>query len=146
MSRKSENQQMYIGKLATATGLSVQAIRYYESEGLLESSRTRTKYRLYNEDHVRRLQFIQRTQALGFTIREVAQILQILDSEPTGCDAISGMALDKLKELELRSEGLRQLQETLRELTVRCAGGERFSTCALINHIIQPLSDTDSSV
>lgn len=129
---------MFIGKLAAATGLSVQAIRYYESEGLLQAPRSRSKYRLYNQDHVRRLQFIQRAQGFGFTIREVAQILKILDSEPAGCDAISQMARDKLVELESRMEGLRQLQETLRHLTALCAGGERFSSCALINHLIEP--------
>lgn len=139
MPRQSDSF-MFIGKLATATGLSVQAIRYYESEGLLEAPRTRTKYRLYTEDHVRRLQFIQRAQGLGFTIREVAQILKILDSEPAACDSISQMARDKLAELESRIEGLRQLQEMLRELTARCAGGERFSSCALINHLVEPVS------
>ena len=130
---------MFIGKLASTTGLSVQAIRYYESEGLLEAPRSETRYRLYNQDHVRRLQFIQRAQALGFTIREVARILKILDAEPTSCESISQMAREKLLELESRIEGLRRLQDSLKELTARCAGGERFSSCALINHMIEPL-------
>ena len=130
---------MFIGKLASLTGLSVQAIRYYESEELLDAPRSVTGYRLYSQDHVRRLQFIQRTQALGFTIREVGRILKILDSEPTSCDSISQLAREKLLELESRIEGLRKLQESLKELTTRCDGGERFSSCALINHMIEPL-------
>lgn len=135
----TSDSSMYIGKLARMTGLSVQAIRYYETEGLLEAPRSDTGYRLYNQDHIRRLQFIQRTQALGFTIREVARILKILDAEPTSCESISQMARDKLVELESRIDGLRQLQDSLKVLTTRCAGGELLSSCALINHMLEPL-------
>ena len=134
---KQTDSQMFIGRLAKQTGLSIQAIRYYESQGLMESARSPTKYRYYNEDHVRRLQFIQRSQNLGFTLREVAEILKILDSEPDSCDAIRKMAHSKLVDLEARIAGLRQLQATLEEVTSRCAGGEVLSTCALISYIVE---------
>lgn len=122
---------MFIGKLATRTGLSIPAIRYYEAEGLLEAPRSRTKYRLYSEVHVQRLLFIQKVQGLGFTLEQVLAMLKIVDSGPAGgYETLEQMTRDKRVEFATRMEGLRQFEETLRQLTARCVRGERFTSGA----------------
>ena len=71
-----------IGKVAKACDVSVQAIRYYEREGLLEApSRTASGYRQYSSAAVKRLRFIRRAKELGFTLDEIRNLLAISDSK-----------------------------------------------------------------
>ena len=67
-----------IGKLAARTALSVDAIRYYEREGLISpATKTDAGYRLYHEDVVRRLQFIRHAQQCGFALAEIRDLLEL---------------------------------------------------------------------
>src|SRR3546814_9163642 len=68
--------------LAKATGCNLETIRYYEKTGLLaEPLRSAKGYRLYGEKDVRRLRFIMRARALGFTIEEIRGLLMLVRSE-----------------------------------------------------------------
>ena len=70
-----------IGKLARAGAISTDALRYYEREGLLvPASKTGSGYRLYGEDAVRRVRFIQHAQACGFTLAEIRELLHLRQS------------------------------------------------------------------
>ena len=66
------------GKLATQTGCNIETIRYYEATGLLPApARTAAGYRVYNDDHLRRLHFIQRGKSLGFSSDQVRELLDL---------------------------------------------------------------------
>ena len=66
-------KQLRIGRLAGLAGVSAHTVRFYERKGLLpETGRSEAGYRQYGEDAVRRLVFIRRAKALGFTLREIA--------------------------------------------------------------------------
>lgn len=135
---KQTDTQMFIGKLAHKTGLSVQAVRYYESEGLLKPPRSTTKYRIYNESHVRRLQFIQLLEAVGFSLREVRQVLESLDSKSGAAHTtlVVQMATAKLTELEHRLKRLRELLQSLWQWVVAEAENERRTSDALVDHVL----------
>ena len=61
-----------IGKLATLAGISADALRYYEREGLIEpAGKSAAGYRLYDKDSARRVQFIKHAQHCGFTLAEI---------------------------------------------------------------------------
>jgi MerR family mercuric resistance operon transcriptional regulator len=66
------------GRLATRTGCNIETIRYYEVTGLLPApARNASGYRIYGADHLRRLNFIQRAKALGFSSEQVRGLLNL---------------------------------------------------------------------
>ncbi|OQW36177.1 MAG: hypothetical protein A4E19_00525 [Nitrospira sp. SG-bin1] len=70
--------QLTIGQLARIVGVNVQTVRYYERLNLLNpSARKPSRYRLYGQEEKRRLRFIKKAQALGFTLREIAELLTL---------------------------------------------------------------------
>ena len=78
-----------IGSLSRRTGVHIETVRYYEREGLLpEPPRTPGGHRVYDEVHVRRLNFIRRGRELGFTLGEIRQLLALVDENDFTCDEI----------------------------------------------------------
>jgi MerR family transcriptional regulator, copper efflux regulator len=72
------SSEITIGRVARAAGVTVQTIRYYERLRLLRPvTRRPSGYRLYGKDEILRLQFIKNAQALGFTLREVTELLNL---------------------------------------------------------------------
>ena len=71
-----------IGALSKHTGTNIETIRYYERVALLPApARSSGGYRLYGTDHLKRLNFIRRARALGFSIGEVRTLLRLADEE-----------------------------------------------------------------
>ena len=69
-----------MGKLATETGCNIETIRYYEAIGLIPApARTASGYRSYSDEHLRRLNFIQRARALGFSSEQIQGLLELTD-------------------------------------------------------------------
>ena len=71
---------MKIGELATRTGVSVRALRYYEDRGLLRPRRTASGHRVFQEDAVDRVLFIQQLFSAGLASRTVVSIFPCVDS------------------------------------------------------------------
>ena len=91
-----------IGFAAKAAGVTVETVRYYEREGLLgTASRTDSGYRLYSDADVARLQFIRKAKALGFTLDDIAELLQLQDERIRQLTAI----YDALATLEHQCSG-----------------------------------------
>ena len=73
-------EKLTIGKLASATGMKVETIRYYEQIGLLPApTRSAANYRTYEQEHLRRLSFIRRARDLGFSIDQVRELMGLAD-------------------------------------------------------------------
>lgn len=95
--------QPFIGTVARAAGVSVQAVRYYERMGLRPvAGRTPSGYRIYPEDTPSRLQFIQEAQALGLRLKDNRQILQIKYGGRSPCSHVRDRLQQKLGEVENR--------------------------------------------
>ncbi|MGQ1839171.1 MerR family transcriptional regulator [Kocuria turfanensis] len=73
---------MQIGELAERTGLSLRTIRHYDDVGLLPASRTEGGFRVYTEQDVERLLVVRQMKPLGFTLEEMAELLELLGAEP----------------------------------------------------------------
>jgi DNA-binding transcriptional MerR regulator len=102
-----EKKRFRIGELAAEVGLTPQAIRFYETRGLLGPSEREGKgYRYYGEDELARLKKLQALQALGLSLDDIAHVLPLYYADPTG---VAG----KKKIIELLR---RQLEETDRKL------------------------------
>ena len=110
----------FIGKLATAAGLSVSAVRYYERGGLLTpAQRTASGYRFYTLETVERLRFIQQAKALGFRLEEIKEILRLRDTGQSPCECVRDMLAQKLRNLEQEMARLQQFRRTLHKALER---------------------------
>jgi MerR family Zn(II)-responsive transcriptional regulator of zntA len=113
-----------IGKLAKAGDISPDALRYYERERLLiPSGKTKSGYRLYGMDAVRRVRFIQHAQACGFTLAEIRDLLRLRQSEVACCDDVRGRAIEKKLQLAAKMRAMQAMSAALDRLIAACADG-----------------------
>jgi MerR family mercuric resistance operon transcriptional regulator len=135
--RRSEGRTLRIGEVAGATGISVEALRFYERRGLLgRPARTASGYRAYDAGVLERLAFIKRAQAIGFSLDEIAEILEMRGRGQAPCAEVREVARRKLAELDVRLRELRryrnELARTLADWDER--GIDEGEFCGLIEH------------
>jgi len=125
-----------IGKLAKAGHVNIDTVRYYERKGLLmPEDRTQSGYRQYSNDSIKRLKFIRKTQGLGFTLKEIKNLLDISAQEETDCADIRDYARRKIDEIKPRIADLQRIQKGLEELATFCPGnGKPLSECNILAH------------
>jgi DNA-binding transcriptional MerR regulator len=105
---------MKVGDLAERAGVGVQTLHYYERLGLLpKPDRTAANYRLFPASALRRVQFIKKAQALGFTLEEIKEILGLREQGRAPCRCVADVGKKHLQELDAR---IAALQEFRREL------------------------------
>lgn len=105
---------MQIGEVAKRASLSVDAIRFYERRKLLpKAGRTTGRFRLYTHDAVERLRFIQQMQGLGFSLREVGELLKLRDRKVDACESVKKLLEAKLADVRSKLADLRQLESDL---------------------------------
>lgn len=121
-----------IGKAAERAGLSVDTLRYYEREGLLPSPRrTASRYRLYDETAIARLRFINRAKALGFTLAEIRELLQLNDGGGSR-QSVRAVARQRADEVGRKIEELTRVRAMLEHLVGECDGNGRLAGCPII--------------
>src|SRR5712692_2592094 len=109
--------ELTIGKLAKQVGVNVQTVRYYERRKLLPpTSRMPSGYRLYGAEALRRLRFIRNAQALGFTLQEIAELLNLRVTSTARCGDVQRKAQTKLTQVEAKARDLRVLARALEGL------------------------------
>ncbi len=125
-----------IGQIAKESGVSVETIRYYEKEGLLEKpERKDSGYRQYNETVLDRLSFIQQAKSLGFTLSEILELLSLEIKPGTTSKDIKQMAQSKLDNIEEKIRLLKRMQRTLKDLVTQCSGKGTVEQCPILNAI-----------
>ncbi|AMN49664.1 MerR family transcriptional regulator [Psychrobacter sp. P2G3] len=123
-----------IGELATRTGATVETIRYYEKEKLLpEPLRSQGNYRLYNEGHIERLQFILHCRTLDMTLDEVRTLLQYRDKPDENCGEVNVLLDEHIKAVKIRMEELAQLKQHLLVLRQKCASEAPAESCGILH-------------
>ncbi len=124
MVRKQANSSDTIGGLAKAAGVGVETVRYYQRRGLLpEPVRPRGEVRRYGEDELRRLRFIRSAQAAGFTLAEIAELLELSASDDRA--RARELAGARVAALDDKIAELRRAREALAALAADCAGNRR---------------------
>jgi DNA-binding transcriptional MerR regulator len=120
-----------IGALARQAGVGIDTVRYYERAGLL-APRTRlaSGYRRYSELEVARLRFIRRAQALGFTLKEVQELLALSAKRDVG--RVKRSAQAKLVDVERRIAELEKVRQGLATLIAACPGYGRAADCPIL--------------
>jgi MerR family mercuric resistance operon transcriptional regulator len=123
---------MTIGALANEAGVGVETVRFYQRRGLLgEPTRARGTVRRYSPADLARLRFIRSAQRSGFSLDEVAQLLQLDDG--TRCAQARDIATHRLHDVRQRLADLRRIEAALQALVQRCAGARGRVACPLID-------------
>jgi len=126
-----ENQHLRIGALASAAGVGVETIRYYQRRALLgEPERPHGGLRTYPPAYIDRIRFIKRAQQLGFSLEDIATLLA-LDSG-TGHARAHALAAHRLAEIEAKIGDLEAMRATLSDLIRRCESTHGKVACPII--------------
>ncbi|MGQ0702245.1 MAG: MerR family transcriptional regulator [Gemmatimonadales bacterium] len=122
-----------IGKVAAAAAVNVETIRYYERRGLfIPPQRTASGYRQYSEDAVSRLRFIKHAQELGFSLREIQELLGLRVRNRAACNAVARKTRQKIAVVEQRIADLQRLKRTLERLAAACAARRSTDECPIL--------------
>jgi MerR family mercuric resistance operon transcriptional regulator/MerR family gold-responsive transcriptional activator of gol and ges genes len=128
--------EVKIGQLAKQVGVNIETIRYYERRHLLgPTSRLPSGYRLYNHEAQRRLQFIKNAQALGFTLHEIEELLDLQVSSKARCGDVQRRAEAKLRHVEAKVRDLQALARSLRNLIRTCRAGQPTDHCPILQSL-----------
>lgn len=121
MVRSQEGHKLTIGGLASAAGVGVETIRFYQRRGLIETPTRESGIRRYGNDDLRRLRFIRQAKAAGFTLEEIRELLALDAGEDRG--RARELASARIAELDSRIAELEQARDSLRRLAAECGGG-----------------------
>lgn len=127
-----DNKSFTIGALARTAGVNVETIRYYQRRGLLpKPGKPVAGYRRYPADTLARLRFIKRAQELGFTLREIAELLTLGSAS---CRETQRLAEHKRADLDLRLRDLKAMRQTLNRLIKSCRA-DGATVCPIIDSL-----------
>ena len=125
-----------IGRVAKLAGVNVETIRYYQRRKLLaEPNKPHTGFRRYSPDMVKDIRFIKRSQALGFTLVEIGELLRL--EEARTCAATQALATRKVQSIDRKLTALRAMRETLRTLVQQCEPKHPAKGCPIIQALEQ---------
>ncbi|NNE74509.1 MAG: redox-sensitive transcriptional activator SoxR [Acidimicrobiales bacterium] len=114
MPRTDNAEELTIGAVARRTGLAVSAVRYYESEGLIQAERAPSGHRRFHRSVLRRLSFIRICQSLGYSLEEIAGQLERLPQGRTPTEADwTRLATRFAGDIDRRIADLQQLRDKL---------------------------------
>ena len=131
--RPSPEKPLTIGVVACRAGVGVETVRFYERQGLLEEpARRQSGYRAYDEAVVTRLRFIRRAKDLGFTLREIKELLSLRRDPTTPAGDLKRRAEEKLADIDAKTQLLQQMKKALLKLTCACSGRGTISECPLL--------------
>lgn len=113
------------GVVAARAGVHIETVRYYERIGLLPSPpRSEGGHRIYDEDSLRRLNFVRRCRELGFTLDDVRGLLRLVDGGNYTCGEIEALTSAHLGDVQRKRADLKRLENVLKSMVARCKGGE----------------------
>lgn len=122
-----------ISQLAKKAEVNIETLRYYERQGLIpEPIRTSAGYRQYSLDYVDRIHFIKRAKELGFTLREIDDLLTLRIDDETTCDEVRERAEAKIMEIEKKIADLKRIKNALEKLTAACRTTGPTGVCPIL--------------
>lgn len=125
-----------IGELGTKAGVNIETLRYYERRGLLpEPPRSESNYRLYPLESVKIVRFIKRAQELGFTLKEIEELLSLRAIPEAQCADIQKLAKQKIQDIDTKINTLQAIRAALAILIAECPGQAPIQQCPILETI-----------
>jgi DNA-binding transcriptional MerR regulator len=132
-------KRMQIGHIAKQTGLSVDAIRFYERSKLLAApARSEGGFRLYSSDDLASLQFIRSLQMLGFSLNGIREFVSLRTNDLRACSAVRNMLDHKLKAIHAKRIAMAELEDELKAALTKCnsqlkrSNGKKNGRCPVL--------------
>ena len=133
---KPDTGPLTIGELSARAGVTTEAIRYYEREGVIPPAERggAGRYRRYGAADAERLQFVRRARELGFSLNEVRGLLDLAKGDPgRPCGDVNRIAQAHLSQVELKLTQLKALRAELRRLIRACEADASLANCTLLS-------------
>ena len=128
-------------ELARQAGVGIETLRYYERRGLLPDPRPSGQgTRYYPEEALARLRQIKRAQELGFSLREVGELLGLMHSSTASCAEVARLAQEKLALIDDKISELQTIRKQLAELAKSCPQDGPLQRCPIVKSLKEPLS------
>src|SRR2546426_8400127 len=122
-----------IGGVAERARVHIDTLRYYERRGLVAiPPRSMANYRLYPEDAVRRVRFIKRAQQLGFSLKEIKELLSLRAAPRARCEDVRARTAAKISDVDRKIRSLRAMKRALARLIGECNSERPVSECAIL--------------
>ena len=129
-------QTLTIGEVAKAADVGVETLRFYEREGLIAPpARRRSGYRQYPPETVRRVRFIRRAKELGFTLKEIVDLLSMRVDADKSCAEVRALARAKISDIDRRITALARMKHAMERLARRCRGAGPTTECPILDAI-----------
>lgn len=129
-------ERLTTGKLAKQGAVNLETIRYYERRGLLQRPpRTPSGYRAFPSDAVRQVRFIKRAQELGFSLKEIKDLLSLRIDSRTTCARVLARTEAKIADIEKKIRTLRAMRSALRRLAAACSGRGSVRGCPILESL-----------
>lgn len=130
------SDELKIGQVAKRAGISIEAIRFYEKQGLLEKPpRSKSGYRRYCPETIARIKFIKRAKELGFSLKEISELLSLRVAPDTTCSMVKDRAGTKIRDIENKIENLKKIRDALVKLVSSCRGTGSTSQCPILDFL-----------
>jgi MerR family mercuric resistance operon transcriptional regulator len=134
----SRGTALTIGVLSSRIGVNIETIRFYERVGVLpKPPRSTGGRRIYNEDHLKRLNFVRRSRELGFSLDEVRGLLRLVDGGGHTCAEVKAITLNHLADIRHKIGDLQRLERTLAAAASKCRGN-KVPNCPVIESLFKP--------
>lgn len=128
-----------IGELAKEADVHIETLRFYERKGLLSATkRTEKGYRLYGRDDITRVRFIKHAQKVGFSLKEVMELLQLKLDRKSKCADVEMRAKHKIEEINHKIRSLEKMRKVLETLAKACKGTVPSSECPILKAFEDP--------
>jgi Cu(I)-responsive transcriptional regulator len=133
------NGVMSIGEAASRSGVPPKTIRYYEEIGLIApAARLENRYRAYDRNDVQTLRFIQRARSLGFSLKEVGELLALYRDRRRHARDVKRLALARVTEFDHKIAELKAIRNAIADLAERCRGDQR-PECPILEELETPV-------
>jgi MerR family mercuric resistance operon transcriptional regulator len=130
-----------IGQVAKQGNVGVETVRFYENEGLIElPKRNSSGYRQYPESIIKRIQFIQQAKSLGFSLKEVGELIKLKKTPNARCNEVKATAVGKITDIQKKIDALEGMKEALQPLVAKCSPSEPISDCPILNAIDEEIT------
>ena len=131
-------QSLTIGKVARLASVGVETIRFYQRQGLVvEPPRQESSYRQYPKEIVTRIRFIRQAKELGFSLKEIKDLLSLRIDPNTTCEDIRALAEAKKVDIEEKIRALQKIKEALVKLLTTCEESAPVSECPILDFLDQ---------
>jgi MerR family mercuric resistance operon transcriptional regulator len=129
-------EMLRIGQVAKKGDVGVETVRFYESEGLIElPKRNASGYRQYPESTIMQIQFIRQAKSLGFSLKEIGELIKLKKTPNARCDGVKTAAVGKIADIQKKIDALVRMKEALQPLVAKCRASEPICDCPILNAI-----------